>query len=459
MQFDVEQKTVGDLVELYRAGILKANPEYQRGVVWSETQKRKLVDSLMRGYPLPLIYLHYTSKIVAGMRNEGYEVIDGQQRIRSLYEFAEGNFKLLDPNKDAQKAKFPAFIRDQPCPWAGHDVHTLPEDLKEKFLATPLAVARIGTEQANEVRDLFVRLQSGLPLNHQETRDAWPGEFTEFVLRLGGKPELPRYPGHEFFPKVMRMKPATDRGKTRQLVAQIMMLCMKRRQTGDLVDIGAGPLNDFYYESLGFEAEGAEAKRFVAILDKLSYLFQGRQGPKLHGHDAIHLILLADSLWDDYAPSWMDKLPAAFEKFQERLTEAKGVRNEEPGPYWTQYGVWTRVNSDTATVIRLRHRFYVEEMRSYLLPLKLKDPQRLYGELDRTILYYRQGGLCPVCDGSMPWNDTEVHHVEEHSKGGPTSLENGAVVHKTCHPKGSAATIAFAENFRKKQNSLIELLG
>lgn len=450
MNFDVEQKTVGDLVELYRAEILKANPEYQRGIVWNDIQKRKLIDSVLRGYPLPLIYLHYTSKIVAGMKNEGFEVIDGQQRIRSLYEFAEGAFKLLDPVKDAKKAKFPAFIRDQECPWAGHDVHSLPEALKTQFLSTPLAVARIATNQPNEVRDLFVRLQSGLPLNHQETRDAWPGDFTEFVLRVGGKPELPRYPGHEFFPKIMRMKPAADRGKTRQLTAQLMMLLMKRRQTGNLVDIGAGPLNDFYYESLGFSVEGPEAKRFVDILDKLLFLLQSRTGPKLHGHDAIHLVLLVDSLWEDYAPSWADKLPSAFETFQKRLADAKLKRHTSPSKYWVNYGQWTRVNSDTAAIISLRHRFYVEEMMELLAPLKSKDPQRLYGELERTVLFYRQDGKCAACEGSMQWQECEVHHVIEHSKGGQTTLDNGAAVHKACHPKGAAETAAFAKAFSSK---------
>ena len=49
------------------------------------------------------------------MKNEGFEVIDGQQRIRSLYEFAEGAFKLLDPKKDAKRAirTFPADVDDE----------------------------------------------------------------------------------------------------------------------------------------------------------------------------------------------------------------------------------------------------------------------------------------------------------------------------------------------------------
>ena len=58
----------------------------------------------MRGYPLPLIYLHHKVRTVAGMRNEGLEIIDGQQRITALYEFNEGAFKLFDPVKDDKQA-------------------------------------------------------------------------------------------------------------------------------------------------------------------------------------------------------------------------------------------------------------------------------------------------------------------------------------------------------------------
>ena len=211
MQATQNIRTIDDLVTLKKNGMLLANPEYQRGAVWSRPQQRKLIDSVMRGYPLPLIYLHYIKKQVAGMASEGLEIIDGQQRINALYDFAEGAFPLFDPVKDDAVARFPAFIKALPCPWAGKNFDQLDENLRERFLLTPLTVAMIETDQVNEVRDLFVRLQSGLPLNAQETRDAWPGQFTEFILKVGGKPELARYPGHEFFRKTLGMKPGTDR--------------------------------------------------------------------------------------------------------------------------------------------------------------------------------------------------------------------------------------------------------
>lgn len=72
-------KTVRDLVDLFKNKMLVANPEYQRGIVWNNKQKKKLIDSVLRGYPLPIIYLHHIKKVVAGMQREDFEIIDGQQ--------------------------------------------------------------------------------------------------------------------------------------------------------------------------------------------------------------------------------------------------------------------------------------------------------------------------------------------------------------------------------------------
>jgi uncharacterized protein with ParB-like and HNH nuclease domain len=78
-------KTIKDLLELKKYNMLYPNPEYQRGEAWKKPQKKRLVDSVFRGYPIPLIYLHHISKEVAGSKRDDFEVIDGQQRINALY--------------------------------------------------------------------------------------------------------------------------------------------------------------------------------------------------------------------------------------------------------------------------------------------------------------------------------------------------------------------------------------
>src|SRR5205823_13178717 len=139
--------------------------------------------------------------------------------------------------------------------------------------------------------DLFIRLQAGMPLNSQEKRDAWPGNFTEYVLKVAGKPELPKYPGHDFFKDVMKAK-QHNRGEYRQLAAQIVMLYQTRRQNGRLCDINREAIDGFYYKNLDFDLNGPEAKRFSQILDTLTRLLGDGKRKRIIGHEAISLVLL-----------------------------------------------------------------------------------------------------------------------------------------------------------------------
>jgi len=447
MEMEHDNYLVKDLLELRKNKMLMINPEYQRGEVWDSAQKKRLIDSIIRGYPIPLIYLHHIKTQVAGMQREDLEIIDGQQRINSLYEFREGAFKLFDPVKDDKEARFPSFLKLLPCPWAGHTFDSLPSSLKSQFLDTKLAVVRIKTDHSNEARDLFIRLQAGLPLNAQEKRDAWPGNFTEFILRQAGKIGVAKYAGHEFFKRVIRGKNGGTRGETRQLCAQMTMLFFAKRESkGErLTDVNAKAIDDFYYQHLDFDPGSADASRFMGILDKLTMLLGDGKRRPLKGHEAFHLVLLMDSLLEDYTKSWEDKLPGAFDRFMHELAAGTKTRWEvPPDESWTRYGAATRVNSDREQTIRQRHEFFCERMLEFMAPMQLKDTQRLFGPLEREIVYYRDKKSCAVCDGSVVWGDAEVHHVKEHVKGGPTIVANGILVHSACHPKSAAAVEALA---------------
>jgi hypothetical protein len=344
-------------------------------------------------------------------------------------------------------ARFPDFIKKQPCPWASKRFQELDEKIREAFLARELQIVKIETDDPNEARDLFVRLQAGMPLNSQEKRDAWPGQFTEFVLRLGGKVGLAKYPGHDFFNQLMQARRTKDRGKFRQLAAQIAMLFFTHREKGAFCDINSAAIDDYYYENLGFDADASGAKRLYEVLDKLTRLLGDRKRPKIIGHEAIHLVLFVDSILDDYTRSWETQFAAAFDQFRKDLGEARLTRYEA-NPYWLRYGVGTRVNSDRHEVIQRRHEFFAEKMRT-ALDLQMKDPQRAFGLLERELIYYRQRKRCAVCTAEVVWEDAEIHHVKEHSVGGKTELENGALVHHDCHPKGGAVA-EFAKKWGKQ---------
>jgi len=448
-----EVKTVGDLLDLKKANMLYPNPEYQRGAVWTPAQKKRLVDSVLRGYPIPLIYLHHTKRTAAGITNENFEVIDGQQRITALHEYHEGGFKLFDPSADEEEARFPSFIKDTPCPWGRKNFEDLDADLKDRFLRTPLSVVMVETEVVNEARDLFIRLQSGMPLNSQEKRDAWPGQFTEYVLKIGGKPQLAKYPGHDFFNRVLKAK-EKNRGEYRQLAAQMVMLFLTRRETrGErLCTINREAIDTFYYKHLTFDGSASDAKRINDVLSLLVQLLGDGKRKKVQGHEAIHLLLLVDTLLDEYTRSWISSFAAAFDQFRAHLARDTKDRLHRQGEYWAHYGQFARTNSDRAEVIQRRHQFFVEKMHHAIKPA-LKDPTRAFGELEREIIYARDRKQCQVCSAEVLWADAEIHHVEEHSKGGRTLLPNGALVHRHCHPKGPAQTADFAMKWNAKSDA------
>lgn len=434
MELKSDKVTVKELLELKKNSMLIVNAEYQRAAVWSDNQQRKLIDSVMRGYPLPLIYLHHKKRIVAGMQSEGLEIIDGQQRINALYKFGESALRLFDPVKDDKVARFPNFVKASPCPWAKCDFLALSDELKNRFLNTEIFIVKVTTDVEDEARDLFIRLQAGLPLNAQEKRDAWPGGFTELVLKLGGKPEIARFPGHEFFSRLVKTN-TKDRGEVRQLCAQICMLFLERAAQGNWIDIGTQPIDDYYYRNLGFDLNSPDVSRLTKVLDLAVQLFAGQTSPRLKGYEAIHIVLLIDSLFDDYTKGWFTNFIRAYDSFKAKAAHDKKARN---GEYWFEYGSLTQTQSANARTIQRRHAFFVKQMFRELKPVLL-DPTRIFGEVEREIVYYRDEKRCAVCKEEIRWQDLEIHHIEEHQIGGLTVTDNAVSVHKDCHPKGQKA--------------------
>ena len=65
-------------------------PDYQRPPAWSRKQKQLLIDSILREYDIPKMYWR-SVKRDDGVR---FEVIDGQQRLRTIWEYQNGDFGL-----------------------------------------------------------------------------------------------------------------------------------------------------------------------------------------------------------------------------------------------------------------------------------------------------------------------------------------------------------------------------
>src|SRR5436309_15893 len=73
------------------------SPKYQRsGKLWSSKDRALLIDSILNSYDIPKIYMAdftYANKL-PNRRRKRYAVIDGRQRLETIFEFFDGNLKL-----------------------------------------------------------------------------------------------------------------------------------------------------------------------------------------------------------------------------------------------------------------------------------------------------------------------------------------------------------------------------
>jgi hypothetical protein len=77
LRYKAETRTVQDLVNLYENRHLNLKPDFQRNSVWSDRDRADLIDSVLRNYPIPALFLHRREQ--KGILY--YDVIDGKQRL------------------------------------------------------------------------------------------------------------------------------------------------------------------------------------------------------------------------------------------------------------------------------------------------------------------------------------------------------------------------------------------
>ena len=186
MKSELKTHLLKNLADAYSSKELRVNEEYQRGTIWKLPQKQGLIDSLLRDYQIPLFYVHLESRIKKfnDRVEETAWIVDGQQRLAAIVAYLKNEFALPDPLQ-AAPGTFAQIGQANLPSWTGKKFEELTPDDKERLLGRELLVVEMTAEQ-NEVRGLFIRLQAGTPLTAQQKRDAWPGEFTNFVIRHAG---------------------------------------------------------------------------------------------------------------------------------------------------------------------------------------------------------------------------------------------------------------------------------
>lgn len=457
MKSELKTMTIQDLVDMDAQKVLEVDAEYQRGAEWSVKQERLLIDSLFRGYTIPLFYFHKKTSSSSWANNTNYYIVDGQQRKNAIVRYVKNGFPMFDPSKDP-KTGLAHFQKAQPVAWAGKAFDAIPDALRSQFLTTALQVIFVETTDENEVRDLFIRLQAGLPLSAQEKRDAWPGDFTKFIIEMAGKVSgKEKWTGHDFFQKVL--KGSSARGNMRKLCASMFMQFYSRRVNKytpeSFTSSNALEIDNFYQYHIDFNSLSQDscAPRFREVLDEAFSLLGDGRRPKIEAHMAYNVVLFLDITMGAFAPAWRSRFVKAFDTFQSNLGKARKSKDPKD-EFWIEYGVLTGVSASSKGRIEERYRFFATKMMDIMSPLPRLDPIRAYGSAERELVFYRDKGICLKCKKAVDWSDSEIDHITPYAVGGETSLDNARLVHSGCHTRGVSALNGFTDSGEKVEDAM-----
>ena len=154
--FQAQIYKVNDVLSWHNRKELLLSPKFQRRTVWSPRGKSYLIDSIIKGFPLPLFFIR--EKLVLSEKRTVREVVDGQQRLRAIIEFINDGFAVMAiHNAEYSRLKF----------------SQLPENVQEKILTFPLSINTLIGSDDSAVLDIFSRLNAySVPLNDQEKLNA-----------------------------------------------------------------------------------------------------------------------------------------------------------------------------------------------------------------------------------------------------------------------------------------------
>lgn len=191
IKIDKDQYSIYEMKRKYDRGKICMDPSFQRNFVWNSRQMSELIESVIIGIPLPLIYL-------AESQNGSLVVVDGRQRLTTFIQFLNNEFKL----------KGLRILREL----NGYSFDDLEENNVFSKYATDiedfqLVVQIIKYPTPDKVRfDIFDRVnRGGTPLNKQEMRNAlYQGKSTELLKTLSEGEAFKLATGSSISPKHMK---------------------------------------------------------------------------------------------------------------------------------------------------------------------------------------------------------------------------------------------------------------
>lgn len=330
------------------------DPPYQRlGEVWPPEKRQLLIDSILNGYDIPKLYFHefFPSKEIDGKKYK-YAIVDGKQRLHSIFSFIEGRF-ALDPEME--------FIADPSIKAGGLTYAELAREypeLKTRFDGFVLPIVSILTEDTELIEDMFSRLNEAVPLNAAEKRNALGGPIPPAIRALARE---------RFFTEKLPF----DNRRYRHFDLATKFLYVTEK--GHLPDTKKVHLDDFvrtHRDNNDIDTVNTLTTTSRTVLDAMANVFIDTDNLlRSVGTVALYYYLFLDALRD----SWISDITRSmFESFEEARTNNRAEAERDVSKANFHLLEYDRLTQSPNDSVALRFRYSV--LRQFIGPQEGRPP-------------------------------------------------------------------------------------
>ena len=415
-------KSILDLKNLYDDGNLNLEPGFQRQSVWNERDRAKLIDSILRNYPLPTIFLYRRQE--AGKLL--FDVIDGKQRLESVFMFTgamRGRFGTRTQLPDADSVE-----------WIDWSV------LKRRgleYLVTGYEIPVIEVDgEIGDIINVFVRINStGKALTRQEQRHAryYNSPFLKEAARLANRFESYLLSNGIF------SQGQLSRMKHIELMCELMLSMVQ----GDVLNKKTALDRVMATRSFDGRQLSKASRMVTTTLNRIRRMFPHLKTTRLRQVTDFYTLavligkfeqegmILTNRRLNQLAWDLLQMLAARVDEVRELQRKAKGARADQE--LYRDYLL--TVSQMTDDVAQRRKREHI--LRGILGSLfARKDSQRGFSSEQRRIIWNTAANrVCTKCSCKLTWEDFTIDHINPYSKGGKSQLTNAALM---CRKHNSA---------------------
>ena len=428
MSIEARYKTyaIHHLKSMFSNNQLNLEPGFQRHSVWTLTDRRRLIESIFSGYPLPSLFLYKRDQNGELI----YDVIDGKQRLETIFMYAglgrfrRENFEVkLDIGGSLGKHNWKNICQSFPEKRAAFDAYDI--QVVEVTAELPLIV------------DLFLRINStGRKLSSGEKRNA---KFYKSPFLKEAEKLVRRFRNQLTSQKILSFA-QIDRMKGTELCSELLMSIQKGGPINKKIALDRAIGND----SIRKDTLKRIVREFIKTMNLVKKMFPSLQQTRLHNSAEFYTLfllvwemdkenfVLADNRRNTLAFELLRKLSIGVDELRQRLRDVKPAQ-QSVKPLFSEYLLTVQGDTDSSRNREQRRQI----LKKLLFSLyERKDDRRSFTPEQRRLIWNSdQNHLCVECKKSLTWNDFTVDHIIAYAKGGKTSLKSAQLMCRSCNSR------------------------